>query len=290
MSSLEIEKEALGKELEEKEKIIEAQKKELLQKQQVINKQEKTVANLKIQKQKVQEIKTLTIIKERQIKLIACSKKILKAGANVAEASYRYVMAIWIIEMKKIEESCTTCEDKYAVEPAVNDNELGAIIDSKENIAFEKEWEKRIADEVLTELEEAIQTDNYEAMKTQQSKYSTDAQGEIASIEKIKKDVESSYSKVCIPSRATHQQVIFLNGIIVKFAVGLNSFQEAINSMYEEGFDLTKVILLSLDHPAYEKIVKLLKIIIDSIAKAAKWLENAMKSADNALKRACSLQ
>ena len=98
MVSLEEEKEQLSKDLKAKEEIIKAQQqRELSQKQKVIDKQEKAVANLKVQKQKMKEIETLTIMKQRQIRLITCSKQILNAGANVAATSLRYLYAIMMV-------------------------------------------------------------------------------------------------------------------------------------------------------------------------------------------------
>ena len=59
------------------------------------------VTNLRVQKQKVKEMEARTIIRQRQIKLIACSKKILNAGANVAETSLRYLYALMMIHDTK---------------------------------------------------------------------------------------------------------------------------------------------------------------------------------------------
>ena len=175
MVLLEEEKEQLSKDLKAKEEMIEAQQRELSQKQKVIDKQEKAVANLKVQKQKMKEIETLTILKQRQIRLIACSKQILNAGANVAATSLRYLYAIMMVnDTEERHETQAITYDSPAQGKTVTEVvDVGNIrIVDHENIrAFEREWEKQIADEVLTELEEALETENYNAMERQQTKY-----------------------------------------------------------------------------------------------------------------------
>lgn len=286
MESLEVQKEQLSKELKEKDNIIEAQKKELAQKQKVIDKQERMVANRKLQKQKVKEIETITIIKQRQIRLIACSKKILDAGANVAESSLRYLYAIIMVHdtEDRRDEQAITYESRTQGRTVTEVVDVGSVrIVDHENIAtLEKEWEKQTADKVLTELEEALKTDNYDAMEKQQSKYalassdpnSVDAM--LASIKDLKKNVESTYSRICVPPEAKQENVDYLIEVIVRFAIALNSFHEAICSMYEEKFDLSNMILLSLEHPVYVQLFKMLNSLIDALQRAAQWLHNAI--------------
>ena len=240
-----------------------------------------------MQKQKKEELQAFTVLKQRQTRLIACSKKILNAGTDVAEASYRFFMINMIIKMTTSIHIDSDKEDKTV---AKYDQIDFKALDSESNLAFEEEWEEQIAGEVLTELEEALKTDNYKAMKEQQSRYCSNVQGKIESIEKIKREVESKYSSVHIPPEAAREQVVYMTELIVKFAVALNTFQEAINSMYEEGFDLTRVILLSMNHPAYKLVAEAFKLLCDALLDAVKWVEDKMKSADRALKSACSLQ
>ena len=285
MTSLEVQKEELSKELKEKEKIIEAQKRELSQKQRVIDKQEKVVGNLKVQKQKVKEIDTYRMIKQRQIKLITCSKKVLNAGANVAETSLRYLYALLMINNTedRHEEQAITYDSPSQGKTVTEVVDVFSIrnVDHEKIVACEKEWEKQTADEVLTELEEALNTDNYNAMKEQQTRYSLVSsevhqfqfQKMIKSMEDFKKIVESTYSKICIPPKAKQENVEYLVEIIVRFAIALNSFLEAICSSYEEGFDLSLLMLLSIKHPVYIVLGKLLKVVMDMLEKAGQWIQ-----------------
>jgi len=154
MESLEVQKECLSKELEEKDKIIEAQeKKELSQQQKIIDKEEKLVANLKVHKLKIKE-GTFTIIKQRQIRLIACSKKILNAGAAVAEASLHYMHTILMVQIDTKEDEHEETAITYNDDSPTKDEAVGGVADAssirildQENIvAAEKEWEKETAD------------------------------------------------------------------------------------------------------------------------------------------------
>ena len=288
MVSLEEEKEQLSKDLKAKKEIIEAQQRELSQKQKVIDKQEKAVANLKVQKQKMKEIETLTIMKQRQIRLIACSKQILNTGANVAATSLRCLYAIMMVnDTEERHETQAITYDSPAQGKMVTEVvDVGSIrIVDHENIrAFEREWEKQIADEVLTELEEALETENYNAMERQQTKYalypseqnSTSVDKTLASIKDFKTSVESTYSRVCIPPEAKQENVEYLIEIIVRFAVALNSFHDVICSSYGENFDLSSMILLSLKHPVYVALYKMLKALIDALQKAARLIHNTV--------------
>ena len=173
MASIEVQKEQMSKELKEKDKIIEAQRIELSQKQKMIDKQEKTVANLKTKIIKVKETHKLTIIKQRQIRLINCCKKLLGAGAKVAETSLRYFYAILMIHDKedRHEEKAITYTTQGKTVTEVVDVGSVRIVDHEKFTAYEEQWEKQIEDEVLKELEEALKTDNYAAMEKQQSRY-----------------------------------------------------------------------------------------------------------------------
>ena len=288
MVLLEEEKEQLSKDLKAKEEIIEAQQRELSQKQKVIDKQEKAVANLKVQKQKMKEIETLTILKQRQIRLIACSKQILNAGTNVAATSLRYLYAIMMVNdtEERHETQAITYDSPAQGKTGTEVVDIGNIrIVDHENIrAFEREWEKQIADEVLTELEEALETENYNAMERQQTKYAlypseqniTSVDKTLASIKDFKTSVESTYSRVCIPPEAKQENVEYLIEIIVRFAVALNSFHDAICSTYGENFDLSSMILLFLKHPVYVALYKMLNALIDALQKAARWIHNTI--------------
>ena len=284
MVSLEGEKEQLSKELKEKDKVIEAQQRELSQKQKVIDKQEKAVANLKIQKLKLKEIETFTIVKQRQIRLIACSKQILNAGAKVAETSLRYLYAIMMVnDTEDRHEKQAITYDSPAQGKAVTEVvDVGSvrIVDHENITAFETEWEEQIAGEVLTELEEALETENYDAMERQQTKYALCPSNQnsvdrmLESIKDFKKSVESTYSRVCIPPEAKQENVEYLIEVIVRFAVALNSFHDTICSTYREKFDLSNMILLSLQHPVYQALYKMLNALIDALQKAARWIHN----------------
>ena len=99
-----------------------------------------------------------------------------------------------------------------------------------------------------------MSTDNYDAMKEQQAKYAlglVDFGEMMASITGLKRNVESTYSEICILPEAKAENVAYLIEIIVRFVIGLNSFHEAIHCAHEEGFDLSEMILLSLNHPVY---------------------------------------
>ena len=286
MVSLEGEKERLSKELKEKDKVIEAQQRELSQKQKVIDKQEKVVANLKTQKLKVKEIEAFTIVKQRQIRLIACSKQILSAGAKVAETSLRYLYAIMMV---------SDTEDRHKKQAITYDSpvqgntvtevvDVGSIriVDHENITAYEREWEEQIAGEVLTELQEALETENYNAMERQQTKYALYPSNQnsvdrmLESIKDLKKCVESTYSRVCIPPEAKQENVEYLIEVIVRFAVALNSFHDTICSTYREKFDLSYMILLSLRHPVYQALYEMLNALIDALQKAARWIHNAL--------------
>ena len=243
------------------------------------------VANLKVQKQKVKEIEAFTIIKQRQFRLIACSKKVLIAGAYVAETSLCYLYALMMINdtEDRREETTITYDSPTQGKTVTEVVNVGSIriVDHENIVAYEKEWEKQMADEALTVLEEALNTNNYDVMKEQQTRY-TLVPSEVphfhnmmASIENLKKDVESTYSRICIPPQAKQENVEYLVEIIVRFAVGLNSFLEAIRSTYEEGFDLSAMMLLSLKHPVYVVLGKMLNAVIDALQKALRWIQNA---------------
>jgi len=56
----------------------------------------------------------------------------------------------------------------------------------------------------------------------------------------------------------------------VRFAVALNSFHEAVSSACDEGFDLTRMIDLALNHTVYIILDKLLQSFVDGIRKTVK--------------------
>ena len=156
------------------------------------------------------------------------------------------------------------------------------IVDHENITAYEREWEEQIAGEVLTELQEALETENYNAMERQQTKYALYPSDQnsvdrmLESVKDLKKSVESTYSRVCIPPEAKQENVECLIEVIVWFAVALNSFHDTICSTYREKFDLSNMILLSLRHPVYQGLYEMLNALIDALEKAARWIHNAL--------------
>ena len=220
-------------------------------------------------------------IKQRQIKLIACAKAILDAGRDLAEALTCYYNTLTIMSTKHKQKASATADDSSAqgetVTEEVVDDTSTKIIPQEQLVQFQKEWEQHIANEqLLSELEEALEKDNYNAMTKQQSWYTRDSSDEVKdsehidgepSVKSLIQEVESTYAEISFPDGTAKEEIEHVIESIVKFAVALNSFREAISSMHEEGFDLTNVILMSLKHPAILTATDLfIKACAESIA------------------------
>jgi len=288
MISMEEQKTKLSDELKEKEQIIETQKTELQRKQKVIDKHERTLSNLKLQKQKVKEYEEKSLIRSRQVRLIACSKKIISTGADLAKTSLRYLYALIMLHDTEEEENPkaihdTSESDDKCTTVARHDSHSIRIIDSNEIVAAEKEWEKTVADEVIAELEDALRADSINAMSDQQSKYALELIHEhsyqklLKIIQQWKFDIENCYSTICIPENAKPENVAYLIEVIVRFAVALTLFYEAAKSSMEEGFDLSEMMLLSWKHPVYVFLWKMLNSLMEALRKVAQWISNACK-------------
>ena len=116
-----------------------------------------------------------------------------------------------------------------------------------------------------------MSTDNYDAMKEQQARYALGPAefGEMmALITGLKRNVESTYSEICIPPEAKAENVAYLTEIIVRFAISLNSFLEAIRCAHEEGFDLSAIIMLPLNHCVYVLLFKMFNTLMDALQRA----------------------
>ena len=206
-------------------------------------------------------------LKKRQIKLIVCTKAILNAGRDLAEVLTCYYNTLTIMGTKHKQEQSATTNDfstqgQAVTEEVVSDTSI-KIISQEQLVEFQKEWEQHIANErLLSELEEALEKENYNAMTKQQLRYtqvSSDKVGEgkdsehidgEPSVEYLIQEVESAYSEISFPDDAAKEDIESMIESVVKFAVALNSFHEAISSTHDEGFDLTNMILISLKHPA----------------------------------------
>lgn len=188
--------------------------------------------------------------KQKQITLIKCTKGVINSGERLAEAITSYY-------------NTSVTHPYHGLSLSANKN----TIDAQQLTKFQEEWEKHITDEsLLSELEEALEKENYNAMTKLQLQYTraSDTDGEdtdgLVSVELLIQKVESTYSEIFLPEDTLEKNPEELKPIIestVNFAVALNSFHEAIRSTHDEGFDLTNVILISLKHPAIIKATDL---------------------------------
>jgi len=125
--------------------------------------------------------------------------------------------------------------------------------------AFEKQFYKMIIDEGIKELENTLEKKNYNAMIKQQSEYalvSSDTQSNLVSshINMLVQEMGKTFLRLAIPPTATQEEIESIIEINTEFAVTLNCYVEKIHSAHEEGFDLSNVIYLTMNHPAFEKI------------------------------------
>ena len=171
------------------------------------------------------------------------------------------------MDTKHKQQQSPTTDDSSAQGEAVTEEVVGdtstKIIPQEQLVEFQKEWEQQIVDErLLSELEEALEKDNYNAMTKQQLQYAQDSSDKVGegkdseyidgelSVESLIHEVELTYSEISFPDDAAKEDRELVIESVVKFAVALNSFREAISSTHNEGFDLTNMILISLKHPA----------------------------------------
>ena len=107
-------------------------------------------------------------------------------------------------------------------------------------------------------------------MKEQQARYALGSAefGEMmALITGLKRNMELTHSEICIPPEAKAENVGYLTEIIVRFAIGLNSFHEAIRCAHEEGFDLSAMIMLPLNHRVYVVLFEMLNTLVDALQR-----------------------
>ena len=260
--------------------MIGTQKNELLSRQKADTLQAHRTADSEIKKQ----------TKEKQIRLIECSKRIIDSGITVTEAFSQYYIMVHFINV---------CEDQSLIHsidsiPNVSYNfnldsdtdsdssspQSGKVdhknnvereesvlitmlhstiksqnIDSEEILAYEKEWKAKVAGELFIELEEALRAGNTEVMEQQQFKYALNSDNKDKIYELVKlieyniTKIESIYPKLHILEGRRPENVQYLTNTTVNLTIGLDLFCEATHLMFNEGFDLSEMIQLSLSHP-----------------------------------------
>ena len=230
-------------------------------------------------------------IKERQTTLISCCNNILDAGANLAKLSIQHNNQIFqnldnptlntpdnntlnnspkntLVSisddspMQEIENPDSPMPDTSSTNTDTDDGsthgiDTAKIIDDDQSEAFERQFYKMIIDEGIKDLENALETENYDAMRKQQSAYtlvSSDVQNNLIShLDIYVQEIGENFSNIAIPPTATQEETESIIEINVKFATILNSYLEAIHSAHDEGFDLSNIIMLTLKHPAIKK-------------------------------------